>query len=266
MNILKSKGNGFKKKMKIISWNVNGIRSVLNKNLWYSFIYEQDPDIICLQETKAEKKQVQFENTFSDIYKHSFWSTPEYKKGYSGTAIFSKTKPLSIDTPDPLKEGRIVLFEFEKFYLINVYVPNSKSDLSRLNYRVNEWDVYLKHYILRLEKVKSVIVCGDFNSISQRTVDIHNEKINNVPGATLCEIESFNKYLEFLLDTFRLKYPTKIKYSWWSYMGQARKNNKGWRLDYFLATHNLLEYIEDSDILDQIPGSDHAPCMLLLTY
>jgi len=254
--------------VKIISWNVNGIRSILKKDSFYPLIELQKPDIICLQEVRATPDQINLSESFIKEYSFQVFNSPDTKKGYSGTAIFSKTKPVryfkGIGIPDHDTEGRVITVEYGSFFIVNVYVPNSKTGLLRLGYRVNEWDTSFNNYLLNLEIEKPVIICGDFNTICSE-LDIHNKqiiKIGKSPGATSMEIDYFkSKFLKNFVDSFRLKNPQKIKYSWWSNMGKSRQNNKGWRIDYFLISKNLK--FEDSDILDEVTGSDHAPCVLL---
>ena len=254
--------------MKIISWNVNGIRSITKKNVFYSFIENTKPDIICLQEVRATPDQIILQDSFIKEYPFQIWNNPHIKKGYSGTAIFSKIKPkkifkgIGIEEHD--QEGRVLTLEFNEYFLVNVYVPNSKTDLSRLSYRINEWDVSFRDYVMNLELIKPTIVTGDFNSIHNDQIDIHNPKIKNAAGATLEEKQSFNKFLEYFIDSFRYFNPTVKKFSWWSNMGKSREKNNGWRIDYFLVSKQLIDSIMNADILDTITGSDHAPCFLHL--
>jgi exodeoxyribonuclease-3 len=252
--------------MKIISWNVNGIRACIAKG-FLEFLKSEDPDIICLQETKAHQEQV---DAKLEQYPHHFWNSAQ-KKGYSGTAVFSKIKPINITTGIGVldSEGRIQTLEFENFYLVNNYTPNSKPDLSRLPLRYNEWHNALMNHIKNLEKKKPVIICGDLN-VAHTEQDIARPASNKTtatkpgsPGFTNQEREKFTDYLNNnLIDTFRELNPEKIKYSWWSYMGGARTRNVGWRIDYFLASKSLKPKIKTADILDQVMGSDHAPVLL----
>jgi exodeoxyribonuclease-3 len=249
--------------MKVVSWNVNGLRSVLKKNTFYPFVDQVDPDIICIQECRATPEQLNFSQEFMDKYPVRVFNNPVEKKGYSGTAIFSKIKPIrsmkGIGNPWLDQEGRVITLEFESFFIINVYVPNTKNDLSRLGYRVNDWDPAFRNLLVNLEIEKPVIVCGDFNVV-HKDIDIHNPKIKNAPGMTHEERESFNLLFETFVDSFRIKNPQMIKYSWWSNMGNSRTNNKGWRIDYIL-TSKLLS-IDSADVMDSIMGSDHCPCYL----
>jgi exodeoxyribonuclease III len=252
--------------MKIISWNVNGLRSVIKKGKFYEFINEFNPDVLCIQESRCLPGDVKLTPTFLEQYSFQIWNYPHIKKGYSGTVIFSKCTPLrsfkGIGTPEHDDEGRVLTVEFESYFLVNVYVPNSKQDLSRLQYRINEWDSAFREYLINLDLLKPVVVTGDFNTIFDSSLDIHNPKIKNAAGATEQEKESFGKYFENFVDTFRYLNPTLRKYSWWSNFGKSREKNNGWRIDYFLASKNLTGRIITSDILDSVTGSDHAPCVL----
>jgi len=242
--------------MKIISWNVNGIRSVIKKDLWYSFVNEHDPDILCLQEVRAEKKQFSFNDQFNSKYQYQFFNTHHTKKGYSGTAIITKTQPLNVIYPEFDKEGRIIIAEYPLFFIVCVYVPNSGT---RFDYRVKEWDILFRNYIKELSK--PIIVGGDFN-IAKDPIDIYNPKIKNVAGVTPEEKENFKVLLELFVDSFRLKNPKTIKYSWWSNMYNARSKNNGWRIDYFLTSPQIV--FSEADILENVIGSDHAPILLTL--
>lgn len=244
--------------MKIISWNVNGIRACINKGFMDS-IKKINPDIICLQETKCQKGQVQIN---LEGFKQ-YWNYAE-KKGYSGTAIFTKKEPLKVtydlgkDEHD--KEGRLITLEFDNFVLINAYVPNSKRGLLRLNDR-KEWDKYLLAHIKKQKK--KIIFCGDLN-VAHTKMDIKNAKSNyNVSaGYTQTEIDGFENYLTVLKDSFRELHPKTIKYSWWSYMFNSRANNTGWRIDYFLVSD--MKMIKEAFILNDIMGSDHCPVGVVL--
>lgn len=252
---------------KIISWNVNGIRSVLRKDLWYPFVSEYTPDIICLQEVRADKNQFSFNDQFNENYPFQFFNTHQSKKGYSGTAIFSKIEPISVSTPEFDIEGRILVAEYSDYVVVNVYVPNSGSlplenDPSkgkRFDYRVKEWDQLFKNFLLSIDK--KVIIGGDFN-IAHKPIDIHNPKIKNTAGVTLEERENFEELLKIFVDSFRKKNPQTCKFSWWSNMHQCRLKNHGWRIDYFLLSKSLK--FKDSDILEHVLGSDHAPILLTL--
>ena len=247
--------------MKLISWNVNGIRACLTKG-FEDFFKEIDADIFCIQETKCQKGQVDLE--FDNYY--SFWNSAE-KKGYSGTAIFSKQKPINvtygIGIEEHDKEGRVITLEFEKFYMVNIYTPNSKRELERLEYR-QIWEDEIRKYLLKLNKIKSVIMCGDLN-VAHKEIDLKNPKTNH-HNAGFTD-EERNKMTELLdsgfTDSFRYLYPDKENcYSWWSYMGHAREKNVGWRIDYFIVSNDLNEKIIDARIHSSIMGSDHCPVEL----
>jgi len=254
--------------MKIISWNVNGLRSILKKELFYSFVDSQDPDVICIQESRCLPEQIKLDSSFLEKYPFQIWNSPHIKKGYSGTVIFSKILPnksfKGIGIHEHDQEGRVITVEFDSFFLVNVYVPNSKSDLSRLHYRINEWDHSFREYLINLDQNKPVVITGDFNSIINERLDIHNPKIKNVAGATEEEKKSICKYLDHFVDSFRYTNPTIRKYSWWSNFGKSREKNNGWRIDYFFLSKCLEKNILIADILDSVMGSDHAPCLLVL--
>jgi exodeoxyribonuclease-3 len=271
--------------MKYISWNVNGIRAWKDKPETLLFIKEQDSDALCLQEIKIDKevalklttdtslkKETDFVQTFPQ-YPFEYWNSAE-KKGYSGTAIFSKIKALSITygighVLD--NEGRVITAEFDNHYLVTVYTPNSKDDLSRLDIRYNEWDKDFLDHIKKLEEKKPVIACGDLN-VAHKEIDIARASANKTtttkpgsPGFTNKERERFGDFLEAgLIDSFRHLYSEKIQYSWWSYRGGARDRNVGWRIDYFLTSKSIKEQIVDAVIYDQTKGSDHCPVGIIL--
>jgi exodeoxyribonuclease III len=241
--------------MKIVSWNVNGIRAIVKKDFIKS-VKEINPDMLCLQETKINEK------LHPDELKEytSYWNFAQ-KKGYSGTAIFSKIEPLKItyglNIEEHDTEGRLITVEYDNFFLINVYVPNSGRGIDRLAYR-QIWDNELLNYIKNLEKTKPVILCGDMN-VAHKDIDLKNPKsnYNKTAGYMQEEIDGMNNYTKYFIDTFRHKYPNEIKYSWWSYMFQARNKNIGWRIDYFLVSKNLK--FKDAFILNEYHGSDHCP-------
>lgn len=244
--------------MKLISWNVAGFRACLNKG-FEDFFYNVDADIYCLQEVKALKEQIDFDP--KDYY---CYLNPADKKGYSGVLIYTLYKPISvtygigIDEHD--HEGRVITLEFNNFYLVNQYVPNVKRDLSRLEYRMR-WEDDLKNYVKELEKKKPVIICGDFN-VAHTTQDIKNAKAN-IGHAGFTD-EERNKFTDLLnsgfIDTYRHFNPTTTdKYSWWSYMGNARLNNVGWRIDYFLVSNSIIDKVISTNIYDDVYGSDHCP-------
>ena len=245
--------------MKIISWNVNGIRAVIKKG-FYDFVDEYKPDILCLQETKAHPDQV---NIRLNQYPYQFWNSAE-KKGYSGTAIFSKKEPLSvknnigIDKHD--NEGRVIAVEFEDYFLVTVYTPNSKRELLRLEYRAQEWDVDFLKYLKKLEEEKPVIFCGDLN-VAHKEIDLKNPKTNKRnAGFTDEERLGFDNYIESgFIDTFREFEKGEGHYTWWSYMFNSRAKNVGWRIDYFCISQILRSKLAKSYILKDVMGSDHAP-------
>ena len=254
--------------MKIISWNVNGIRAVLKKG-FLDFMDEHDPDIICIQETKAHKEQVELD---LDKYPYKYWNSAE-KKGYSSTAIFSKHKPINVINDMGIEkhdnEGRIITLEFKDYYLVTVYTPNSKRDLSRLPYRQNEWDVDFLSYMKSLEKNKPVIFCGDLN-VAHKEEDLANPSSNKTTksrpgnaGFTDEEREGFDNIINAgFIDTFREFHKGNGHYTWWSYMGGARARNVGWRIDYFCISPSLKSIITDSSILPEVMGSNHCPIVL----
>jgi len=244
--------------MKLISWNVNGIRACLTKG-FSDFFKSIDADIFCIQETKCQKDQIDLE---FDGYK-SFWNSAE-KKGYSGTAIFTKVKPVNvtygIGIEEHDKEGRVITLEFENFYMINCYTPNSKRELERLEYR-QIWEDEFRKYLLELSKKKSVIVCGDLN-VAHKEIDLKNPKTNRRnAGFTDEERGKMTELLDAgFIDTFRLIYPDKENaYSWWSYMGHAREKNVGWRIDYFIVSEDMKTKVKDAMIFPEVMGSDHCP-------
>ncbi|MFR1441835.1 MAG: exodeoxyribonuclease III [Clostridia bacterium] len=249
--------------MKLISWNVNGIRACVNKG-FIDFFNKIDADIFCIQETKCQKGQIELE--FEGY--ESYWNSAE-KKGYSGTAIFTKIKPLTIKygigKEEHDKEGRVITLEFDKFYMVNIYTPNSKRELERLDYRMI-WEDEIKKYLLHLNKIKPVIMCGDLN-VAHKEIDLKNPKTNR-HNAGFTD-EERNKMTELLdagfTDSFRYKYPDKEnEYSWWSYMGRARKKNVGWRIDYFIVSNDIVKKIKDATIHQEVYGSDHCPVELII--
>lgn len=247
--------------MKIVSFNVNGIRAIMKKE-FTSSVDALNPDILCLQETKAQDLQV--EEALASINGFHLSVNSATKKGYSGTAILSKVKPLSIQNDMGIarhdEEGRVICAEFEDFYLVNVYVPNSGSDLKRLSYR-QEWDKDFKAYLKEQEKTKPVVVCGDFN-VAHRDIDLANPKpnYNKSAGYMQEEIDGMDAYLgNGFVDTFRHFHPEQVKYSWWSYRAGARERNVGWRIDYFLVSEAYLPNVSNAEIHNEIMGSDHCP-------
>ena len=246
---------------KLISWNVNGLRACLGKNFMEFFDYV-DADIFCLQETKIQEGQVDWNK---EGY-YAYWNYAE-KKGYSGTAIFSKEKPLNvtygIGIEEHDKEGRVITLEFDNYYMVTVYTPNSQNGLARLEYRM-KWEDDFRNYLLNLKKNKPVIVTGDMN-VAHKEIDLKNPKTNRKnAGFTDEERQKMTELLEVgFIDTFRYFYPdTEGIYSWWSYRFKAREKNAGWRIDYFLVSDDLKDKIIDAHIHTEIIGSDHCPVEL----
>lgn len=243
--------------MKFVSWNVNGLRAALKKG-FRDFFNEMDADIFAIQETKMQEDQKT--ESFEGYYE--YWNSAD-KKGYSGTLIYTKKKPLNvvygIDGEGYNDEGRIITCEFDEFYFVTVYVPNSKRGLERLEYRV-EFENKFRDYLSRLDKVKPVILCGDLN-VAHNEIDLKNPKTNTKnAGFTIEERNEFTNLLDAgFIDSFRYLYPDKVQYTWWSYMFNARQNNAGWRIDYFVLSNRLSSSLKNSVIHDQIEGSDHCP-------
>lgn len=247
--------------MKLISWNVNGIRACMKKG-FEDFFKDIQADIFCIQETKCQEEQIDF---VLKGYK-SYWNSAE-KKGYSGTAIFTKKEPLTvtygIGIEEHDKEGRIITLEFEDFYLVNNYTPNSKRDLERLEYR-QIWEDKIRKYLVELNQTKPVIMCGDLN-VAHKEIDLKNPKTNRRnAGFTDEEREKMTQLLEAgFTDSFRYLYPNRENaYSWWSYMGKAREKNVGWRIDYFIVSNDIKDKIKQANIYPEIMGSDHCPVEL----
>lgn len=247
--------------MRIISFNVNGIRAITKKN-FIPDVVTMNADILCLQETKATVEQVK--ETLSDLADYHIYANEASKKGYSGTAILTKEKPLGVQydmgVAEHDDEGRVICAEYKDFFVITVYVPNSGGELLRLSYRQG-WDRDFLAYLKKLETKKPVVVCGDFN-VAHQAIDLKNAKANynKNPGYMQEEIDGMDAYINAgLIDTFRYKQPEEIKYSWWSYRAGARQNNVGWRIDYFLCTSSILPQLKDAFILNEIAGSDHCP-------
>lgn len=259
--------------MKLYSWNVNGIRAVINKGTFQTFMAEHQPDVLCLQETKA--KQGQAEIDLPDY--HEYWNSAE-KAGYSGTAIFSKVKPLSVingfaseiaekynlagdSYGDPTKEGRVISAEFDDFWVVTVYTPNSKGDLSRLELRHKQWDPAFLEHVQELEKTKPVVFSGDLN-VAHNEIDLANPKPNvGKHGFTTEEREGFDLFEKAgFVDTFRAANPEKEgAYSWWTHWANARARNVGWRIDYWLASKDIAERVTNPQIHPDVMGSDHCP-------
>lgn len=247
--------------MKLISWNVNGIRACVRKG-FLDYFNEMDADIFCIQETKLQEGQIEL--NLEDYYQ--YWNYAE-KKGYSGTAVFTKRKPLSVtygvgaEVEEP--EGRILTLEFEEFYLVNVYTPNSQRDLARLDFRLT-WEEKLLAHLQNLDAIKPVIYCGDLN-VAHMEIDLKNPKPNKGnSGFTEEEREKMTLLLQSdFIDTFRYFYPDKEgAYTWWSYMNKVRERNIGWRIDYFIVSDRLKDSLKDADIHSHVMGSDHCPVVL----
>jgi exodeoxyribonuclease-3 len=249
--------------MKLVSWNVNGFRAIL-KNGFHDFVLSVNPDIICLQETKVHPDQISINlNGY-----HQFWNAAE-RRGYSGTAIFSKAEPLTVSYGLGMlhhdKEGRLITAEFIDYFLVNVYTPNSKRGLLRLDYRTQQWDPAFLVYLKMLEKTKPVVVCGDLN-VAHKEIDLANPRQNRRnAGFTDEERASMDRVIEAgFIDTFREFEKGAGHYSWWSYIGQSREKNVGWRIDYFLISPELRTRLQNAFILPEITGSDHCPVGIIL--
>ena len=249
--------------MKLISWNVNGIRACVGKN-FMEFFNEVNADIFCLQETKLQENQIDLQ---LDGY-HQYWNYAK-KKGYSGTAIFTKKEPLSvmygINIEEHDQEGRVITLEFEDFYMVTVYTPNSQNELKRLDYRM-KWEDDFRNYLKELDDKKPVIVCGDLN-VANKEIDLKNPKTNRKnAGFTDEERNKFTELMEAgFIDTFRYFYPDKENiYSWWSYRFKAREKNAGWRIDYFCASEKLEDRLVSASIHTEVLGSDHCPVELVI--
>lgn len=248
--------------MKLISWNVNGVRAIMKKDFQKS-VKALGADILCLQETKANTEQVKIALELLNGY-HVYANASKARKGYAGTAMLTKTEPvdvkLDMGVEEHDQEGRVIAAEFENFYVVTVYVPNSGNELVRLDYR-SQWDKDFLNYLKGLENKKPVIVCGDFN-VAHEPIDIARPKANynKSAGYTQKEIDGFDGFITHgLVDTFRSKYPDEVKYSWWSYRAGAREKNVGWRIDYFLVSQSFMPHVKDAFILNEFHGSDHCP-------
>ena len=252
--------------MKIISFNVNGVRAITKKT-FLDDVRSMNPDILCLQETKANDQQT--EEALQAFDEYFIYTSSAVRPGYSGTAILSKTKPLTVNfglgIPEHDQEGRSIIAEYENFILVNCYVPNSGSELARLDYR-ETWDADLLAFLKELEKKKPVVFCGDLN-VAHKAIDLANPKsnYNKSAGFTQREINGIENLLNAgFVDTFRHFYPEEIKYSWWSARFNSRAKNVGWRIDYFLATSSIVPKIKDAFILNEIMGSDHCPVGIII--
>jgi len=259
--------------MKLISWNVNGLRAAINKG-FFDFYKTIDADAFCIQETKMQENQIDLE--LANLTQYQYWNSAE-KKGYSGTAVFLKAQPINvyIGIPEKYKsntaiqtlvesnEGRIITVEFEEFFLVNCYVPNSKRELERLDYRM-VWEDAMREYLKALDQEKPVVYCGDLN-VAHTEIDLKNPSSNHHnAGFTDEEREKMTSLLgEGFVDTFRYKYPDKVgEYTWWSYMFHAREKNAGWRIDYFIVSDRIKDKIIDAKIHQEVMGSDHCPIEL----
>lgn len=260
--------------MKLFSWNVNGLRAVINKGALAGFIDECHPDILCLQETKAKQGQAEI-----DLPEYEeLWNSAE-RPGYSGTAIFTKLKPLSVmnvlptelnmsdEFGNPLTEGRVLTAEFENFFLVDVYTPNSKNELERLELREKKWDPEFLKYLKDLEKLKPVVTCGDFNAAHEE-IDIARPKTNHrSAGFTDEERQGITNIISAgFIDTFRFLNPDSVRYTWWSHWGHARENNVGWRIDYFFISKSLKDNLKSAEIYENVMGSDHCPISIELEF
>ncbi|RLA46615.1 MAG: exodeoxyribonuclease III [Gammaproteobacteria bacterium] len=250
--------------MRLVSWNVNGIRAAMKKDFATS-LQSMETDVLCLQETKAQDEQVI--EALASINGYHIYCNSADKKGYSGTAILSKTEPLAVlydmNMAEHDQEGRVVAAEFDDYFLVTVYTPNSGSELKRLDYR-QQWDADFLAYLKQLEARKPVILCGDLN-VAHQEIDLARPKpnYNKTAGYTQTEIDGMDNILAAsFVDTFRFQHPDEIKYSWWSYRAGARSKNIGWRIDYFLVSASLKNKISHTDILNDIMGSDHCPVLL----
>lgn len=250
--------------MRLISWNVNGIRAVMKKDFMLS-LEQMNPDVLCLQETKAQDDQT-FE-ALAEVEGYHIYTNSAVKKGYSGTAILSREEPISVSYDIGIEEhdteGRVICAEYPEYYLITVYTPNSGSELKRLGYR-QTWDQAFIQYLQELEKIKPLIVCGDLN-VAHQPIDLARpkENYNKAAGYMQEEIDGMDNYVNAgFIDTFRHARGDEVKYSWWSYRAGARARNVGWRIDYFLTSPALKDKIKDAEILNEIMGSDHCPVTL----
>lgn len=252
--------------MRLVSWNVNGIRAAIKKDFFVS-LANMETDVLCLQETKAQDDQVL--EALTDLDGYHIYTNSAVKKGYSGTAILSKIKPIAVEydlgIEEHDQEGRVIAAEYTDFILVTVYTPNSGSELKRLGYR-QSWDQDFHRYLKQLESRKPVIVCGDLN-VAHKDIDLARPKpnYNKSAGYMQEEIDGIQQYLDSgFIDSFRLIHPSKEKYSWWSYRAGARANNVGWRIDYFLVSSVLKDKVKDAEILNEVMGSDHCPVQLEL--
>lgn len=252
--------------MRILSWNVNGIRAAMSKG-FKEWVKNEDPDILCVQETKADPSLID-ESILNIEGYFSYWSAAE-KKGYSGVAIYTKCKPLTVSTGFGIQrfdcEGRILIAEYDDFTLLNIYFPNGQMNDERLKYKLEFYDATLDYCEKLKSNGKKLVICGDYNT-AHKEIDIKNPKANEkYSGFLPIERQWIDKFISHgYYDTFRLFYPDIVKYSWWSYRFNARQKNVGWRIDYFFVSENILSYVSDTCILNEVQGSDHCPVSLSL--
>ena len=260
---------------KIIAWNINGLRSLMKNDNLYNLIEKEKPHTICFGETKLSCPILDVQSELKEKisgYKYRYYSQCLVRKGYSGTAIFTKKKPNNvshgINSSELDNEGRVITLEYDNYYLVHVYTPNSGQSLQRLEYRTKNWDIQFRKYLKNLQKSKNIIVCGDLN-VANENIDIHNPKGNKrTAGFTDEERISFKKHLDELklIDTYRYINPNKVEYSYWSYRFKSREKNNGWRIDYFLISESLKNNIKKAKILTDVMGSDHAPVLLSIKF
>lgn len=250
--------------MRIYSWNVNGLRALIDKG-FIDYIMKEQPDILCLQETKAHPSQLDESVTQIDGYE-SFWNSAE-KKGYSGVAVYSKAKPLSVkygfNNPRFDNEGRVLELQYDNFTLFNIYFPNGQMSEDRLKYKMDFYDAFLEYCDNLKNDGKNLIICGDYNT-AHREIDIKNARANEkYSGFLPVEREWIDKFISHgYIDTFRALHPDEVKYSWWSYRFNARQKNVGWRIDYFFVSEGMMPFIRQAEIINEVQGSDHCPIML----
>ena len=254
--------------MNIISWNINGIRAITQKD-FFEDLSEMDPDVLCLQETKAQDEEV--EKALSQLTDYHHYYNSADRRGYSGVAVLSKVKPIAVTNDMGIEEhdqeGRVICAEFDTFYLVNVYVPNSGQELVRLDYR-QQWDTDFRNYLMRLKETKPVILCGDLN-VAHQAIDLKNDKANynKTAGYTQVEIDGMDHLLDSgFVDSWRHFHPDTVAYTYWSYRFKARERNTGWRIDYFLVSNSLLDKVKNVEILSDYYGSDHCPIQLELEW
>jgi exodeoxyribonuclease-3 len=255
--------------MKIITWNVNGLRAMLKKKDFNNLLDKEKPDVFCMGETKLSKDYDMKDNIL-DNFKYHYFSNSKKRKGYSGTAILTNIKPLNViynmivNNINYDDEGRVIVLEYKSFYLLHVYTPNSGAELKRLKERTELWDNMFIKYILTLQEKKPVIVCGDLN-VAHSEIDLKNPDSNHkTAGFTIQERNNFTMLLDMcnMVDIYRNLHPTQVQYTYWSYRQRARRTNAGWRIDYYLVSKKLLKKVINSSIMDNIMGSDHAPIKL----